>query len=266
MGLSDLIVDQRQISEEMIENLLKGNVELIKEDSGVRLMPAVSKFTAATKVLLILAAKKAWEMISKTPHPTTASEIEGATGLPLNTIYPVMKKFNDDRLAISSKGKYSITNRGILQLPALIDADKNRSHTNKTSNTAGKVTRNRPSGRPDIIKAIKEHHMEPQYVETILPILEKSRHSDKYLLAIYIAKDKMAIDGLTSSEIQYLLNEAPLKLPKLYSSNISRDLPKLRNFTTPYPAGSSYEYRLTSLGERRVKELIEGGSTNVHQA
>lgn len=260
MGLKDLIVDKKQLTEAFLEKILKNNIELIKESKGVNLTKKSLKFSNKTKVLLYLCGKKAWELIdeSKEEYKTSISELSQTLGVLNNTMRSILKGLKDDGLVFSEKGKYHVSSKGALFVQNLIETEEKKEKPIVYTKKGGKKRVPRNIGRPNIIQKFREKSLSSEYVEEILPILEKSKHQDRYLLAIYISQQKMEINSLTASEINILLSEPPFKLPKLHTSNISRDLGKMRKFVTPYKVenGFSFEYRITSFGEKRVKDLI----------
>ena len=261
MGLKDLIISKKQITEDLLERIIKGNVELIGETKGVNLTRKALKFSSKTKVLLYLCGKQAWEWIDKSQekYKTSISELVQELGILNTTVRSLLKGLKDDGLVFSDKGKYHVLPKGILLVQNLIEVEGKKEKPLTYTRKRGKKKISRIVGRPDITRQFREKPLSPEYVEEILPILEKSKHQDRYLLALYIAQEKMGIKGLTSPEINILLSEPPLKLPPLYPSNISRDLGKMRKLVTPYKTkgGPGLEYRLTSFGEKRVKDLIK---------
>ena len=66
MALADLIVTNKVLSEDIIENILKGKVELIQEEHKVFLTREALGFPNRLKILLYLTGAKAWELIDKT--------------------------------------------------------------------------------------------------------------------------------------------------------------------------------------------------------
>lgn len=260
MPLKDLIISKKQITEDLLERIIKGNVELIDETKGVNLARKALKFSNKTKTLLYLCGKEAWDLIDKSQekYKTSINELVQELGILNATVRSLLKGLKDNGLVFSDKGKYHILPKGILLVQGLIEVEGKKEKPDTYTRKKGKKEISRIVGRPDVIQQFREKPLSPEYVEEILPILEKSKHQDRYLLALYITQEKMGINGLTSPEVNILLSEAPLKLPSLYPSNISRDLSKMRKLVTPYKTkgGSSLEYRLTSFGERRVKDLI----------
>ena len=261
MGLEDLIIDKKQITDTFLEEILKGNVELVKEGKSVSLTQESLKFSSKTKILLYLCGIKAWDLIDgkQDPSKTSISELSQALGILNATMRSLLKELRDNGLVSSDKGKYFVLPKGVLVIKNLIKSEKEKKESTMPSRGARKKRVSKESGRFNIVQKFKENPLPSGYTEEILPILEKASHQDRYLLAIYIAREKIGINGLTASEINILLSEPPLRLPKLYTSNISRDLGKMRKYVTPYRVENDrgFEYRLTSFGETRVIKLIK---------
>lgn len=257
MALKDLITSKKKITDALLEKILKSNVELMAETKGVNLTGRTLKFSNKTKVLLYLCGKKAWELIDKSQekYKTSISELVQALGILNSTMRSLLKGLRDDGLVFSEKGKYFVLPKGVLLVQNLIERESKK----EKPVILKKYKRERVIVRPDVINKIREAPLSPDYVEEILPIIESSKYQDRYLLALHITKEKVGINGLMPSEINFFLSEPPLNFPRMYTSNVSRDLGKMRKLVTAYgiKGGIAFEYRLTTFGERRVKELIE---------
>lgn len=268
MALKDLIVDQKQISHDMVENILKTRVELIKETKGVNLTKTGQKYGNKTKVLLILCGKKAWELLesSSTKITTSIDELVQSLGINSSTLRGVLKDLKDDSLANAENSKYYITPKGVSQLEEWIKVDLSSLKPSSTSpsNNGPKKT-SRSFGRVVILEnfrnaSSKKEYLE--YIENLYPVWGKLTNPQKYLLAIYIAQEKMGVEAVTPGEINFLLSERPINLGKFYNTNISRDLGQMREFVLSVPAKDTqgFPYRLTRKGEDKVKHLITEAS------
>ena len=134
-------------------------------------------------------------------------------------------------------------------------------------NSEGKIKRNnnfKQTGRSEFIEKFNQQPLDENYVTEIMPFLKKFKSTDKFLLAIYSAKKKIGLEGLTPSEVNYFLTQPPINLPSTFHvSNISRDLGNLRSFVNPYKIGGSYEYRLNRFGVEHVEKLLKESINNV---
>lgn len=126
MALKDLIIDQKQISEELLEKLLKGKVDLVKENQAVSLTKFGNSLPNKTRILLFLCSKKAWEFLTKKEIKTSIEELEKNLGIRGNTIRPILKELRDSYQVESEKGKYRILPKGIFTLGKELEQQGNK--------------------------------------------------------------------------------------------------------------------------------------------
>jgi len=120
MALSDLIVTNKVLSEDIIENILKGKVELIQEEHKVFLTRDALGFPNRLKILLFLTGAKAWELIDKTLLTFSPSDLEMELNIQGNSIRPILKELADNFFIVNEKGKYKITSKGVYELETLL--------------------------------------------------------------------------------------------------------------------------------------------------
>jgi len=120
MALADLIVTNKVLSEDIIENILKGKVELIQEEHKVLLTREALGFPNRLKILLFLTGAKAWELIDKTLLTFSPSDLETELNIQGNSIRPILKELADNLFIVNEKGKYRITSKGIYELETLL--------------------------------------------------------------------------------------------------------------------------------------------------
>ena len=114
MSLKRLLVSEQQLTEEILDQLLSDYVRLVHETRRVTLTPAGGALTGRAKVVLVLAAQHAWRFLAPDEEQDTSlpiREIEQLTGLPGNTLRPILKDLTDRRLLES-------TGKGVYRLPA----------------------------------------------------------------------------------------------------------------------------------------------------
>jgi len=116
MALEDLIIDHKQISKELLEKLLKGRVELIRENKGVNLTRLGNGFSNKIRVLLYLCGKKAWELLVSEEIRSSIEELEKNLGIKGNTLRPILKELKDSYRVETEKGKYRILPKGVFEL------------------------------------------------------------------------------------------------------------------------------------------------------
>lgn len=122
MALKDLIVTNKQVSEDLIENILKGKVELIQDGNKIILTRESSNFSNKVKILLFLVGGKAWELLGGVSLSFSPREIEEALNIPGNSLRPLLKELSDNFFVSNDKGKYQITFKGVYELEAMLKA------------------------------------------------------------------------------------------------------------------------------------------------
>jgi len=133
MALENLIIDRKQISKELLEQLLKGRVGLIKEKQGVSLTKLGHSYSSKIRVLLFLCGKKAWELLTSKEIRVSIGEIEKNLGIKGNTLRPLLKNLKDSYRVESEKGKYRILPKGIFELEKEFEEEvKERKEETKT--------------------------------------------------------------------------------------------------------------------------------------
>jgi hypothetical protein len=268
MPLEDLIVDKAQVTTELIETILRGRVELVKENEAVHLTREADALSTKTKLLLYLTGQHAWDLITVSEGARTSptDDIGKEVGIEGSTLRGALKVLRDEHLAASDGGRYRVLPRGIRELEGMIESSvisgPPSSKPNRASRPRGRSTRVRSFGRPEVMDAIVARPFSEETVTSMMPLFRALGNQQRYLLIIYLARQEMGIAGLTPAEVNYLLTEPPIGLPaRFYVSNISRDLgSKLRGYVNPYRAGKAYEYRLNTPGTEYVESLINGNA------
>lgn len=150
MALADLIITDEQISEELIEKVLKDRVNLVKAGNKVILTRKNINSANRIKVLLFLAGGKAWELIEKTEFSFTPADMEKAISIPGNSLRPVLKELSDDFLLSNEKGRYQITSRGIYELETILEdlTEESSKTTKKKSGTKHSSNKSKSSNVP----------------------------------------------------------------------------------------------------------------------
>jgi len=158
MALQDLVINNQQISTEIIEGLLKGRVNLIQEGRMVHLTKEGMHFPNKAKILLFLAGGKAWELLDGEGWNSLPGVMEEILGIPGNTLRPVLKELADNFLVKSEKGKYQILSKGIYELEAMMGKKEGEESSAQKSNSKQKktVSDKKSAGGPSKSKAIEE--------------------------------------------------------------------------------------------------------------
>lgn len=160
MTLQDLVVSNKQISAELVENILKGRVELIQDGRKVNLSKESINLPNRSKILLFLVGGKAWELLDGDAWSFLPSAMEEALGIPGNTLRPILKELADGFFVKSEKGQYQILSKGIYELETLIQKVDSRVSEVNASNRYQKqekvITARKPLSSPSKSKAIDE--------------------------------------------------------------------------------------------------------------
>jgi predicted transcriptional regulator len=110
MPLKDLLINEEDVSEELVEEILSGSARLAGDTRRVLFTPEGSRLSARAKVILVLAAQHAWRFVSPSGEGHVAlsiREIQDQTGIHGNTLRPTLKGLKDGRLIeASSPGAY----------------------------------------------------------------------------------------------------------------------------------------------------------------
>lgn len=157
MALQDLVTNNRQISADLVEKLLKGRVDLIQEGRLVHLTKGSMNFPNRTKILLFLVGGRAWELIDETAWSSTPGSMEQIIGIPGNSLRPILKDLADNYFIKNEKGKYQILPKGIYELESLLDKPKSSEKDTVTVGTKPTEAKSKKtSGGPSKSQAIQE--------------------------------------------------------------------------------------------------------------
>lgn len=158
MALQDLVINNKQISAELVENLLKGRVELIQEGKRVSLTKDGIRLSNKNKILLLLAGGKAWELLDGEVWSSSPGDMQEFLGIPGNTLRPILKELADSFFVKSEKGKYQILSKGIYELESMLENKENKKSDipDDDSNSGKAVSVRKTMGGPSKSKAIEE--------------------------------------------------------------------------------------------------------------
>ena len=158
MSLQDLVVNNKQISAELVESILKDRVELIQDGRKVSLTKEGMKLSNKGRVLLFLAGGKAWELLDTKTWSSTPGDMQDFLGVPGNTLRPILKELADNFFVKSEKGKYQILPKGIYELESILQTKKDhQSHDSQNNEeSTQKIATKKISTGPSKSKAIEE--------------------------------------------------------------------------------------------------------------
>lgn len=158
MALQDLVINNKQISAELVENLLKDRVELVQEGRKVSLTKKGMRLPNRSKILLFLVGGKAWKLLDGERWSSSPGVMEEVLGIPGNTLRPILKSLADGFFVKSEKGKYQILSKGIYELETILDKGENKETDipDSDSGTEKSVSIKKTVGGPSKSKAIEE--------------------------------------------------------------------------------------------------------------
>jgi len=206
MALKDLIISKTEISEDLIENILKNNVQLIKENEEVYLLPPTKNLSGTTRVILYLCGKKAWSLILNKEITTSIVELSNNTGIKGNTLRPILKKLKDSKQVDSQNGKYYLLPMGLTFLQQNLNKDnginlsiKTTKHKARRKNSTTKTNDN------DIVKTRKTNSSSGIPEQILIMINEGFFDQPKSLSEIIKELDKRAFKIPLTSLPSYVI-------------------------------------------------------------
>jgi len=158
MSLTDLVITNEEISESLVEKVLKGRVSLLKEGNKVILTRSSSNLPNKLKVLLFLAGGRAWELLDKVVLSFSPNDMEKATGVSGNSLRPTLSELSNSYLVNNNSGRYQITPKGIYELEDLLENNKKEIDFSQKANKkmTGLFKLTKKSNVPVKTEAIKE--------------------------------------------------------------------------------------------------------------
>lgn len=163
MSLQDLVINNKQISTELLEGLLKDRVELIQEDKKVNLTKKGIQLPNRGKILLFLTGGKAWEFLDGAAWTTSPNDMQEYVGIPGNTLRPILKELTDNFLVKNENGKYQILPKGIYELETMLE--KKTAENGAEDGKSKSPTNRKSSGGPSKAGAIGELFAENFFAE-----------------------------------------------------------------------------------------------------
>lgn len=110
MALKDLVADKSRLTEEEIENIIRGYVRYDTNLYEIVLTPAGVALNNEAKVLVLLVATAGWEYVVQEVQPvdTRPAALERMTGIPGGTLRPILKKLKDAHLIVNTNEGYAV--------------------------------------------------------------------------------------------------------------------------------------------------------------
>lgn len=111
-----------------------------------------------------------------------------------------------------------------------------------------------PTGHAeDPVSKFLESPINPERYAKVFAL--KGKLLEKSLAVLRIARDDLAIDGLTAPQIAEILVKK-FRVARVHGGNVSRDLGTANQYVHRVKAGDGYMYMLMKSGETRLDELL----------
>lgn len=108
-SLEDLLVDERELNEEMLAETLSDFIRIGQDSGGLYPRTPFTGLNSYRKTAVILLAQHAKEALGLADTEwLTPSEIAEAAGMKKGTVYPAVRKLEERGLAESDDGSYRI--------------------------------------------------------------------------------------------------------------------------------------------------------------
>jgi biotin operon repressor len=108
-SLEDLLVDERELNEEMLAETLSDIIQIGKDSGGLYPRAAFADLNSYRKTAVILLAQHAREALALADTEwLSPSEIAEAAGMKKGTVFPAVRKLEEKGLAESDDGSYRI--------------------------------------------------------------------------------------------------------------------------------------------------------------
>jgi hypothetical protein len=129
MALKNLIINDTEVTEDLLDKVLTGNVNLVKQGNYVVLTQQGNKLPNRERILLYLCGKEAWKLLEKNEILVSLFELEKNLGIKGNTLRPILKSLKDEYKVDSQKGKYFVLPQGIFSLQKYFDNPNSENDT-----------------------------------------------------------------------------------------------------------------------------------------
>lgn len=123
--LSDLLVDEEAVNEELLAGLLGKYVEIGKQSGALIPKSAYEDLNARQKIVVVLLAQKAkYELDLADTEWLSPGEISDACGMKKGTIYPKVRELEDEyNLADGDNGSYRVPAHNFTKARNLIEGE-----------------------------------------------------------------------------------------------------------------------------------------------
>ncbi|KPJ54789.1 hypothetical protein AMJ47_03530 [Parcubacteria bacterium DG_72] len=255
--LSKLIADD-ELNIDILSGILEPFVKISPKKKQIIILPDFLKLVYKDAIIVMLLGFKVLKELGlRETEMVGPKEISMNCGINLSTVKNSLRDLEEDRIATSVKGKYTIPN---FLLYNLKDKFSNLELGKAIKRASEK--RKRTGARFDFSRIGKVLTADPtKFAGSFYEFLteKKGEYLKKSLILIKLVKDQFNIDGLTTAEITKLLHH--LRVPMIHQSNISTALGCRESlkyvFKEPTNRKKTYIYKLTSKGDVLVSNIIK---------
>ncbi|CQH65255.1 uncharacterized protein HHUB_6088 (plasmid) [Halobacterium hubeiense] len=124
--LENLLVDEQEISEEILHDLLADYIGIGKQSGDLIPQQPFRELTAKEKVVIVLLSQRArHELDMVETEWMTPTEISDQSGVKKGTIYPTVRELDNDGIVEDDDGSYRIPAHGLQEAREYIDGGGN---------------------------------------------------------------------------------------------------------------------------------------------
>ena len=124
--LENLLVDEEEISEEILHNLLREYIQIGKQSGDLIPREPFQEIPAKQKVVIVLLSQQARNKLDMVESEwMTPSEISEQSGIKKGTVYPTVRELSNNGLAEDNDGSYRIPSHSLQRAREFIEEDDN---------------------------------------------------------------------------------------------------------------------------------------------
>ena len=124
--LENLLVDEEEISEEILHNLLREYIQIGKQSGDLIPREPFQEIPAKQKVVIVLLSQQARNKLDMVESEwMTPSEISEQSGIKKGTVYPTVRELSNNGLAEDDDGSYRIPAHSLQRAREFIEEDDN---------------------------------------------------------------------------------------------------------------------------------------------
>ena len=270
----DFIVDAKEFETEDIVESVKLILKYCKIDSNGNIHLMNHDLTQSEKISIALTARFLANKIQNSiDSKVSVEELSAALNMEPNTVSARLTELTQGKVVNRiEEGTYAIASFHIKRFfkELVIKYDKSNLESGTHSTESTKFRKNKKIEKGSNVET--KPKIETDFIKNIVEKIEKSKHvyinklqsvSLKSLAILKVIKQDFNIDGLTSAQILYILNER-FRINVAWSSisNVLKELDSKGLIDSVHKEGSSGRtYRILNEGEELIKLEIEKLST-----